>query len=388
MSLHFDIVIIGGAIMGASTAFFLREEGFSGSIAVIERDTGFSHSATALSAAGIRQQFSIAENIRLSRASLEFYRAFEDRFSVSAGFRDNGYLLLAPESGLATLKQNHAVQIAEGADIVLESPAELRNRHTWLNTDGIAAGTTGLSGEGWFDPWGVLGALRRANRERNIREIAGEVVAIDARGGIAKAVRLSQGETIACGTVVIASGPNSGKVAALAGLNLPVEPRKRTVFRIKCPSPPEKMPLTVDITGVWVRPEGNGFITGMSPPSHEDGPADPADFEPDLHLFEEVMWPILAARVPAFEELRVEGAWAGHYDYNTLDQNALIGRFDEIENVFCITGFSGHGVQQAPAAGRALAEYIAGGAYRSIDCTAFSPSRVNAHRPLIERNVI
>jgi glycine/D-amino acid oxidase-like deaminating enzyme len=388
MSSDFDIAIIGGAIMGASTAFFLREEGFSGSIAVIERDTGFSHSSTALSAAGIRQQFSIAQNIRLSRASLEFYRNFENRFGVTAGFRDNGYLLLAPPSGLETLTQNHAVQIAEGADIALELPAEIRARHPWLNTDGIAAGTTGLSGEGWFDPWGVLGALRKANRERNVTEIAGEVAAIDTRGGRATAVRLSDGEQISCGAIVIASGPNSGRVAALAGLSLPVEPRKRTVFRFRCPRPPERMPLTVDITGVWVRPEGNGFITGMSPPSHEDGPADPADFEPDQHLFEEVMWPILAGRIPAFEELRVEGAWAGHYDYNTLDQNALIGPFDALENAYCITGFSGHGVQQAPAAGRALAERIVSGAYRSIDCTAFSPARVEARRPLVERNVI
>jgi glycine/D-amino acid oxidase-like deaminating enzyme len=374
--------------MGASTAFFLREEGFTGSVAIIERDTGFSHSATALSAAGIRQQFSIAENIRLSRASLEFYRNFENRFGVTAGFRDNGYLLLAPPSGLATLTQNHSVQIAEGADIALEGPAELRARHPWLNTDGIAAGTTGLSGEGWFDPWGVLGALRKANRERNVHEIAGEVLAIGTSGGRATAIRLSDDTRISCGPMVIACGPNSGRVAGLAGLNLPVEPRKRTVFRFRCPRPPERMPLMVDITGVWVRPEGNGFITGMSPPSHEDGPADPADFEPEMNLFEEVMWPILAARIPAFEELRVEGAWAGHYDYNTLDQNALIGQFGEIENAYCITGFSGHGVQQAPAAGRALAERIVGGAYRSIDCTAFSPERVTARNPLTERNVI
>jgi len=172
------------------------------------------------------------------------------------------------------------------------------------------------------------------------------------------------------------------------GIDLPVEPRKRTVFRFRCPSPPQNMPLAVDITGVWVRPEGEGFIAGMSPPAAEDGPADPADFEPDHALFEEAMWPVLAARIPAFEAVKVQGAWAGHYDYNTLDQNAFIGADEAIANMYCITGFSGHGVQQAPAAGRALAELIVHGSYRSIDCTPFMSARVTRNQPFAERNVI
>jgi FAD-dependent oxidoreductase domain-containing protein 1 len=385
---NFDVIIIGGAIMGASSAFHLREEGFSGSIAVIERDTGFSRSATALSAAGIRQQFSIAENIALSRASLEFYEGFEARFGVSAGFQQHGYLLLSPPSGLEILTENHALQIAHGADVALEGPQELQRRHPWLAVHGIAAGTTGLSGEGWFDPWSVLGALRAENRKRGIVEIKGEAGAISLEGGRATGVTLADGRRIGCAVLINAGGTNSGKVAAMAGIDLPVEPRKRTVFRFKCANPPQHMPLTVDITGVWVRPEGASFITGFSPPHEEDGPADPNDFEPDHHFFEDQIWPVLAERVPAFEAIRVEGAWAGHYDYNTFDQNALIGAHDGFANLYCITGFSGHGVQQAPAAGRALAELVVHGSYRTIDCTPFAPSRIAQNRRFAERNVI
>nr|MCU0789508.1 FAD-binding oxidoreductase [Nitratireductor sp.] len=370
------------------TAFFLREEGFAGSIAVVERDTGYSRSATALSAAGIRQQFSIAQNIALSQASLEFYKGFESRFGVSAGFQQRGYLLLAPPSGLDILKENHAIQIAHGAQIALEGPEALHRRHPWLATDGIAAGTTGLSGEGWFDPWTVLGALRAENRRRGVEEIRGEAVAIETGAAGVTGVVLADGRRLACGLVINAGGTNSGRVAALAGVDLPVEPRKRTVFRFKCANPPQNMPLTVDVTGIWVRPEGAGFITGFSPPEEEDGPADPGDFEPDHHFFEDVIWPVLAERIPAFEALKVDGAWAGHYDYNRFDQNALIGADDAVANLFCVTGFSGHGVQQAPAAGRALAELVVHGGYRTIDCTPFSPRRVKENRPFAERNVI
>lgn len=387
-SRRFGVVIVGGAIMGAAAAYFLREEGYEGSIAVVERDTGFAHAATALSAAGIRQQFSLAENIRLSKASLEFYRGFEARFGVSAGLREQGYLLLAPQTGLSTLQANHAVQRAEGCDIVLEGPGALTARHPWLSSEGIAAGATGLSGEGWFDPWSVLGALRAANRARNVTEIAGEVVAITVLRDRVDAVTLADGEVLSCESLLIAAGPGSGRVAAMAGVDLPVEPRKRSVFRFRCPEPPQAMPLTVDITGVWVRPEGDGFICGWSPPHSEDGPADREDFEPDHALFEETIWPALAGRVPAFERLRLGGAWAGHYDYNAFDQNAVIGPHTELENLHFLTGFSGHGVQQAPAAGRAAAEHIVHGRFRTLDCAPFGFARLARREPFAERNVI
>lgn len=374
--------------MGASTAFFLREEGFAGTIAIVERDTGFSRSATALSAAGIRQQFSIAENIALSRASLDFYKGFEARFGVSAGFQQHGYLLLAPPAGLAILKENHAVQIAHGADVALEGPEALSRRHPWLSTHGIAAGTTGLSGEGWFDPWTVLGALRAENRRRGVEEVRAQAAAIETGDSGVTGVRLGDGRRLGCNVLINAGGTNSGCVAQMAGIDLPVEPRKRTVFRFKCANPPQDMPLTVDITGIWARPEGAGFITGFSPPEDEDGPADPSDFEPDHHFFEEVIWPVLADRVPAFEAVKVEGAWAGHYDYNRFDQNAFIGAHDEFANFYCVTGFSGHGVQQAPAAGRAIGELVVHGGYRTIDCTPFAARRVKENRRFAERNVI
>ena len=340
-----------------------------------------------MSAAGIRQQFSTPENIRLSRASLAFYRDFERRFGVPAGFVEQGYLLLASQSGLAALKTNYRAQIEEGAEIALEEPQALARRHPWLNVEDIAAGATGLSGEGWFDPWSVLGAVNRHNREHGVVFIDGEATGFDVSGGRIDAVSCTDGERIGCGIAINATGPNAGVVAELAGADLPVEPRKRTVFRFTCPHPPGNMPLTADLSGVWVRPEGEGFIAG-APPPNEDGPADPADFDPDYALFEEAVWPVLAHRVPAFEAIRMTGAWAGHYDYNRFDQNALIGAVPGFDNFFVIGGFSGHGVQQAPAAGRALAELIARGAFRTIDCAAFSPARILAGRRLTERNVI
>jgi len=386
ISRRFDMIIAGGAIMGAFAAHFLAETGFPGSIAVVERDTSFARSATALSAAGIRQQFSLAENIRLSRASLAFYREFQG--GGPAAFREQGYLILSPPQGLATLQANHAVQLAEGADIALEAGEALKRRHPWLDLDGVAAGATGLSGEGWFDPWGVLGALRAANRAQGIVEMRGDIVAVEVAGGKVTGVRLEDGGVIGCSALVNACGPGAGALAAMAGSDLPVEPRKRSVFRFRCPDPPHNMPLTVDITGVWVRPEGAGFITGMSPPEDNDGTADRDDFEPDHGLFEEAIWPALAARIPAFERLRLEGAWAGHYDYNTFDQNGLIGADDKVAGLWHVTGFSGHGVQQAPAAARALAELIVTGGYRSIDCERFAPARVARGEPFAEKNVI
>ncbi|MDF1600675.1 FAD-binding oxidoreductase [Mesorhizobium sp. YIM 152430] len=388
--MHRDIVIVGGAIVGASIAWFLREEGYAGSIAVIERDPNFTHAATTLSCASIRQQFSIPENIRLSRFTLRFFRELQSRVSASAdiAFREKGYLILASEEGSDILAANHVVQLAEGADIALLCASELEARFAWLSADGIAAGAYGRSGEGWFDAHALLGLLRAALKSRDIDLVRGEVTAIDRRSDRITGITLADGTTIETGLVINAAGPNAGNLAALAGLALPVEPRKRSVFVFEAADRFDDMPLLVDPSGVYVRPEGAVYITGGAENPATDGPADPADFEPDWPLFEDKIWPVLAARIPAFEVLRSGRAWAGHYDYNSLDQNAVIGPHPDVANFLFANGFSGHGLQQAPAVGKALAEWIVHGEYRTVDCTAFGYGRIAENRPFRELNVI
>lgn len=385
-----DIVIIGGAIVGASIAWFLREEGFSGSIAVVERDPTFAHASTTLSAASIRQQFSLADNIRLSRFTLGFFRKLKERFGPDAdiAFREKGYLILAGESGLPALQANHRVQTAEGADIALEDAAALRRRFSWLSTDGVAAGAYGRSGEGWFDAHALLFLLRKGLKERGVELVTGEAAAIGREGGRVSSVTLADGRRFAAGLVVNAAGRDGGRVAALAGIALPVEPRKRSVFVFEARDRFADMPLVVDTSGVWVRPEGAAYIAGGGETAEGEAAADPRDFEPDWRLFEDVVWPALALRVPAFEAIRPGRAWAGHYDYNSFDQNAVIGRHPEVANFVFANGFSGHGLQQAPAVGKALAELIVHGGWRSLDCSAFAFERIAAGRPFRELAVI
>ena len=386
----YDVVIVGGAIVGATTAWFLRKEGFAGYIALIERDPQFTHSATTLSAASIRQQFSIPENIRLSRFTLGLFRRLKEEFGAEAdiGFREGGYLMLAGDEGLPVLQANHRVQVAEGADIVLEDAAALTRRFSWLSEEGISAGAYGLSGEGWFDAHAMLGLFRRALRTMDVDLLTGSVTGIQRDGNRVTGVTLDNGETLAAGCVVNAAGPNAGKVAAMAGIALPVEPRKRGVFVFEARERFDDMPLTVDPSGIWWRPEGSVYITGGAEVEDGEQAADPTDFEPQWGLFENEIWPVLATRVPAFEAIKMTRAWVGHYDYNTLDQNAVIGPHPEVENFLFANGFSGHGLQQAPAVGKALAELIVHGGYRTLDCSAFGYERIAAGRPFRELNVI
>ncbi|TPM35361.1 FAD-binding oxidoreductase [Mesorhizobium sp. B2-3-5] len=388
--MRYDIVIIGGAIVGSSIAYYLREEGFSGSIALIERDPQFSHAATTLSMASIRQQFSIPENIRLSQFTLQLFRRLKETFGSDAdiGFREGGYLILAGEAGLPILKANHEAQVAEGADILFEDAGQLTRRFPWLSAEGITAGAYGRTGEGWFDAHAMLMLFRKALRDKKIDLITADVTGIVRQGNQVTGVSLDNGETLEAGIVVNAAGPNAGKVAALAGLALPVEPRKRNVFVFEAREKYADMPLLVDPSGIYVRPEGSVYLTGGAESEEGDGPANPGDFEVDWPLFEEVIWPVLATRIPAFEAIKPTRAWAGHYDYNTLDQNAVIGPHPEVGNFLFANGFSGHGLQQAPAVGKALAELIVHGGYRTIDCSPFGYERVAEGRAFRELNVI
>lgn len=392
MQKSYDVVIVGGAVIGSAIAYFLAGPiGFKGSVLVVERDPTYAEAATPRSAGGIRQQFSTAENIRMSMFGAEFVRNVADHLSVEGEraelpFVQNGYLFLASEAGLKVLRENHLLQTELGADIAFLDSAALTARFPWLNVDDLAAGTLGRSNEGWTDPYGLLQAFRRKARALGVTYVKDEVVGLRRDGARIGTVRLAEGGEIACGTVVDAAGLRAHEVAAMAGLDLPVRPRKRFVFVFDCRAPIEKAPLLIDPSGVYFRPEGASYICGVSPP--EDADPDCLDFEIDYSLFEDTIWPTLAQRVPAFEAIKLARAWAGHYDYNTLDQNAILGPHPELANFHVAAGFSGHGLQQSPAVGRAIAELIAHGAYRSIDLSRFGWERVLRNEPLFERNVV
>lgn len=388
-----DIVIVGGGVLGAATACFLsRDHGLA--VSVLEREPGYTRASSALSASSIRQQFSQPGNIALSQWSLAFLRRVGDELAVGAdrptiGLVEPGYLYLASAAGAAALRANHAVQRSAGADIALLAPAALQARFPWLAVGDLALGALGLAGEGWFDGPALHQAFRRKAIACGARFVAAEAVGFDSTGDRVTAVVCRDGRRFDAGAVLLAAGAWSAPLAAALGCALPVAPKKRDVFVLDAPAALPGCPLVIDPAGVWFRPEGRVFLAGAPP--REPWPGDPD--EPPLEavdhaLFDELIWPVLAARVPAFEALRVRSAWAGYYEMNAFDHNGLAGALPGWRNAFVACGFSGHGMQQAPAVGSALAARIAGGRSDAPALDALDPGRIAAGRPLRERNVI
>lgn len=378
-----DVVIVGGGAVGSAVACWLKAfEGFEGSVLVLERDPSYAQASTALAASGIRLQFSTPENIALSRYGLEVIRAFPSRMATAdgpgpdLGFKENGYLFLAgTEAQEARLREAHAVQRAEGVAVDLLSPAEIAARFPHLETEDLRLGSYGPRDEGWFDNMGLLHGYRAKARAAGADYAHEEVVEIERGSGGVAAVRCASGRRIACGAVVNAGGPRAGRVAEAAGLTLPVGPRKRTVFVFDCAEPPPgDLPLMIDSTGIWTRPEGSLFIVGIPP--DPDPEVDPDDFDPEWDLFETTIWPALAARSRFFEAIKVQRIWVGHYEWNAVDQNGILGPHPEAANFLQATGFSGHGLQQSAGAGRAIAEHLMTGGWRSLDLTALEPGRL------------
>ena len=387
----YDVVIVGGAVIGSAVAYFLARES-EGRLRtlVVERDPGYGFCSTARSLSSIRQQFSCPENIAISRFGVDFIKAVGEHLSVEGetpdlAFREQGYLLLADQRGLPILEANHRVQRDHGADVALLDPPALVERFPWLSTEGLAAGSLGLSGEGWFDSYSLLTAFRRKARALGVTYLEDEVVGLECRDGRVQAARLAKGGRVSAGSLVNAAGPNARRVAALAGVGLPVRPRKRNVFVFDCRAAIADCPLVIDPSGVFVRPEGPSYVAGWSPPEAED--PDCEDFEVDWPMFDSVIWPAIARRVPAFEAIKLTNAWACHYALNPLDHNAILGPHPEVRNLYFANGFSGHGVQQAPAVGRGIAELLVHGRYCTLDLSMFDYARFAEGRLIRELNV-
>ena len=397
MTQSYDVVIVGGAVMGSSTAYWLTaRQGFAnqpngGRVLVVEKDPTYTYCATTRSAGSIRQQFSTPENIAISLFGIDFLRRVGDFLAVDGdvpaiGLKEKGYLFLASEAGRPILEKNHRLQIDMGADNVLLDAPALQARFPWLSTEGIAAGCLGLSMEGWLDPQQLLQGFRRKARAQGAEYRNDEVVGLERQGDRVTAVQLRDGGRIGCGMVVNASGLFGSEVAAMAGIDLPVRPKKRNVFVVDCREPLPNCPLVIDKTGAWFRPEGAFYVCGIQPDEAND--PDSRSPEVDHSFFEETLWPLLAERIPALESIKVVNAWAGHYDYNLFDQNAVLGPHPEVRNFLLCNGFSGHGLQQSPAVGRALSELIAEGRYVTLDLSRFGYERIAKNEPIVEENVV
>lgn len=392
-----QVVIIGGGVMGAATACFLaRDHGLRP--IVIERDPTYRRASSALSASSIRQQFSTSINIALSRASLAFYRRIAVELAVGderpdIGLVEPGYLYLADAEGAPAQRALNAFQRGCAVDVDLLAPAELGARFPWLSIEGLALGSLGRSGEGWYDGWSVLQALRRKAIACGATFVPATATALAPAGGRVAAVVGSDGQRWRADEVVVAAGAWSAAVVAPLGVDLPVRARKRDVFVVDAPVALHDAPLVIDPSGVWFRPEGGARRAGQgrylcgAPPRGVDLDEPPLEAI-DHGLFEDRIWPALATRVPAFEALRVVSAWAGYYEMNTFDHNGLVGRLPGWANLHLACGFSGHGLQQAPAVGRGLANRLACGDWGEVDLDPLSPARIARGEPIVEHCVI
>ncbi len=372
------IVIVGGGVIGAATAAFLaRDHGIAAT--VIERDPSYARASSALSASSIRQQFSSPINIALSRESLAYLRGIAGEI----GLVECGYLYLAGAEGRVVLEANHATQRSMGVDVALLDPAALRERFDWIATDGVALASLGIEGEGWFDGWSLLQHFRRAAIAGGARFVHASASRILAQNDRVAGVLTDDATRIDADAVVVAAGAWSAPLLAPLGIALPVRARKRDVFVFETPAQLSGCPLVIDTSGIWFRPEGRAFIAGAAPRGADvdDAPLDAIDHG----LFDEVIWPALAARVPGLAALRTTSAWAGYYEMNVVDHNALVGPVADVGNLHVACGFSGHGMQHAPAIGRGVASRLATGTWQSVDLTPLAPSRSH---PLLERNII
>lgn len=386
-----DVLIVGGAIIGSAVAYFLALESRGRlRVTVVERDPSYQYCSTGRSLASIRVQFSCPENVAISQFGVAFIKTAPQALAVDGdrpdlSFRENGYLVLADRHDRKVLEENHRVQRAAGADVVLIEPEDLLQRFPWIDPEGVALGSFGVSGEGWFDAYALMSAFRRKAQSLGVTYLHDEVTALETAGDRVVSASLAGGGRLAFDHLVNAAGPNAGKLAAMVGIDLPVFPRKRNVFVIDCRETVARFPLLIDTGGVFCRPEGPSFVCGWSPPEPDD--PDCEDLEIEWGLFEERVWPALARRVPAFEAVKLINAWAGHYAVNPLDHNAILGPHPNLGNFILANGFSGHGVQQSPAVGRGIAELLVHGGYRALDLGGFGFERFATGRLIQERNV-
>ncbi len=386
-----DIAILGGGIIGSSIAYHLAATGRAGRVVVIERDPTYEFAATPRANGGIRLLFSLPENIAMARYGRDFYAGFADRMAVDGtpaeiGFRRQGYLFLSDQGGAAQMEANFHTQTANGVEAELLDPQQIQTLFPSVAVDDVELGVYSPN-DACIDPYAALMGFRAKAKGLGAEYVNGEVTGWQADGGAPQRLDLAAGTSVTADVVVLACGAWSRDVAAMIGVDLPVEPMSRESYVFQAEDEIEPLPFLKTESDLAIRPEGAGFVGGIPDWSEPAG----WQFDLDPERFERVVWPALARRIPKMERLRLTGSWRGHYARSILDYSPLIGPLaadGPHADVYLATGFSGHGIMHAPATGRALTELILKRGFETLDLTCFGWSRVPNNAPYREKGIV
>jgi FAD-dependent oxidoreductase domain-containing protein 1 len=385
----FDIAIIGGAIVGSSIAYFLLKEAPAISVCVIEPDPTYEFASALRASGGCRVQFTCAENIAMSRFSIDFIREFETTMAskgrlAPVDWVEGGYLFIVPPDHVAGLERNVRRQRAAGCIVDLLTPAELKKRFPSMKVDDIGAGAH-TPHDGWCDPNGLLWGFRRKAVELGATYIQDRFAGAEVDASRVRSIALASGESVQADTFVNATGAWAGGVAEKFGMKLPISPMRRFEHYFTAGTPIERLPYVKDVARLAFRSEGMGFSGGVVDGSEQRG----FNFDVDHDYFERVVWPAVAQRFPAFEAAKCHRSWSGLYEVNELDGNPVIGAWaSKLPNLYTVAGFSGHGMMHAPAAGRGVSELIVHGKYQTLDLTRLGYERVEANAPYPEEGIL
>ena len=387
--MNYDIVIIGGGIIGSSVAYHLARDGRAGTIAVIERDITYSEAATPRGSGGIRQLFSLPENIEMARYGLDFYKQFDQTMSskgdqISISFRRQGYLFVSDAGNEKVMEQNFHNQQKMGVKAQLLDNTNLEQLFPSIYNNDVKLAVYSPD-DAWIDAYSALNGFKSKARELGVTYVSKEISSANIQNKKIKSLKCAEGPTVRGEVFILATGAWSGEIAKYFDVNIPVEPMSRESYFFRCDKEIEPLPFIKTETDLAFRPEGNGFTGGMPDWSVKGG----WNWELSPTRFEDTVWPSLAHRIPAMKTIKLERSWRGHYARNNLDYNAIIGPWAaNPHNLLIATGFSGHGIMHAPATGLAISELVLEGRYKTIDLTRFGTERVVAEKPYRESGIV
>ena len=386
---HFDVIIVGGGIMGSTTAFYLTQKDPGLKVAVIERDLAYTRASTTLSMVNARIQFSLKQNVQISQYAFDVLERFEDDMTVkgnrpSIAFHQEGNLFLYEEAAANDAKAAMVMQQELGCQVQWWTSDEIKAHYPLYAPAGLAGGTFGAQG-GHFDAYAVLMGYKANARAQGAVYVEDEVTELVIDNRQITGVKTASGATYTSAVVVNCAGAWCTELAKTAEVDLPVNPVKRQCFCVDPAVKPDgPLPLTILPSGFYFRTETGGMV--LLGKSMDEDPVG-FNFTWDQNRFMDNLWLELAEFVPAFERLKLVRGWAGLYAVNTLDGNAILGEWPELKGFYLANGFSGHGLQQGPAVGRYMSELIIGDT-PTLDLSIFNPQRILEGKPLSESELV